>query len=79
MGLEDAANDVPIPFVGESLDFTQPGQALMVVVALIAGATVWNMTDKIGASAANRLVSWIAEATNMNVGGSDPGTTFGGN
>lgn len=74
----EEATEAPIPFVGKSVDFTNPVLVAAVMVAMIAGATLWNMADSIGASFASRINTFLAGLTGGNVGGQSSGTTFGG-
>jgi hypothetical protein len=74
----EEATDVPIPFVGESVDLTNPVMVGAVVFALIAGATLWNMAENIGSNFANRINASLAGLTGSDVGGQSSGTTFGG-
>lgn len=58
MALEDAT-DAQLPFGMGSVDLTNPMAALALIVSLILGATIWNMTDSIGANLASQLNSAI--------------------
>ncbi|MBV0903920.1 hypothetical protein [Haloarcula salina] len=58
-----------IPFLGMEVDLTDPAAVVTVAVSLIAGFTLFNMTDSIGAMLASR-----ANATLGSVLGINPGT-----
>lgn len=58
-----------IPFLGMEVDLTDPMAVATVAVSLIAGFTLFNMTDSIGQVAANRVNNALG-----NVLGFNPGT-----
>jgi hypothetical protein len=74
----EEATEAPIPFVGKSVDLTNPTMLFAVTVAMVAGATLWNMADSIGANLAARINSFLANLTGSQVGDASSGTTFGG-
>jgi hypothetical protein len=58
--------EAKIPFMSESVDLTDPKAVLSIVVALIAGFTLWNMTDDIGQNLASRVNSAIGAVIGVN-------------
>ena len=60
MALEDAT-EAQLPFGMGAVDLTNPVAALALIVSLILGATIWNMTDSIGANFAESLNSYIGQ------------------
>mgnify|MGYP006290911843 CR=1 FL=1 len=48
-----------LPFGLGSLDLTNPTSAVAMIVALILGATVWNMSDQIGSNFARRVNNFL--------------------
>ena len=57
-----------IPFIGMEVDLTDPIAVATVAVSLIAGFTLFNMTDSIGQQAANRLNDAIGSVVGVNPG-----------
>lgn len=64
-GLEDAA-EFTLPFGMGSIDMTSPASAVVAIVALIGGATLWNMANGIGQNAADKVNSFIGNIIGMN-------------
>jgi len=58
MALEDLG-EATVPYSDETVDLTNPMAILSIVVSLILGFTLWNMTDSIGANLAARLNSTL--------------------
>lgn len=61
----EEVTEVNVPFVDEEFNLFSI-EAVVVIVSLILGATVWNMTDSIGAYAAQRLNSLLANILGFN-------------
>jgi len=74
--IEEATN-AKLPFGMGEVDLTNPVMVAAIVVALTAGATLWNMADSIGAEFASRINTFLSGLTNSNVGGQSAGTTYG--
>jgi hypothetical protein len=62
-----------LPFGLGKLDLTNPGSAVTMIVALVLGATVWNMSDSIGQNLASRVNNFLG---NFLPGG-NPATSDG--
>lgn len=63
--LEDAG-EFPLPFGMGKIDITSPTSAAVMIVALIGGATVWNMAEGIGQNLASKVNSQIGNIIGMN-------------
>ena len=50
--------EAKIPFTGEEVDLLSTN-AVYLVVALVAGFTIWNMADDIGGNLASKVNSFI--------------------
>lgn len=57
-----------IPFLGMEVDLTDPAAVATVAVSLIAGFTLFNMTDSIGQVAANRVNAALGNFLGVNPG-----------
>lgn len=66
--LEDATN-FTLPFGMGEVDMSSPVSAVVFIISLIGGMTVWNMTDDIGANLAGKANSIIG-----NIVGTNPAT-----
>ena len=64
MALEEA-NTIYLPFVGE-YEVESAAGVLLLVVGLIGGATVWNMTDSIGNNLASSVNSFLGNLIGFN-------------
>jgi hypothetical protein len=56
-----------LPFVGTSVDFTQPFTAVLTILALIVGFVLFHMADAIGSQGAQRVNQAIASLTGAEV------------
>lgn len=64
MGLEDAA-EARVPFISEEVNLLST-DVVFLVVSLIAGMTIWNMSDSIGENLAARVNSFIGNMIGTN-------------
>jgi len=58
--------EAKIPFIGETVDLTDPMAVATLAVSLIAGFTLFNMTDGIGQYFANRVNSGLSAVIGFN-------------
>lgn len=72
MVLEDAT-DAKLPF-GMELDLTNPMAVAAMVISLIAGLTIWNMTDSIAQNFADSLNSYIGQFSPIGNPAEDSGS-----
>lgn len=56
-----------LPFVGTSVDLTNPFGATMTIVALIVGFILFHMADAIGSQGAQRVNQALASLTGAEV------------
>jgi len=78
MALDDAT-DAKLPFGLGEVDLTDPAALFATVIALIAGATIWNMADSIGQNAASTVNQFLGTilGTNPATGQDGDGGTGG--
>jgi hypothetical protein len=57
-----------IPFLDMEVDLTDPGQLFAVAISLIAGFTLFNMSDSIGSYMASRVNSALSTVIGFNPG-----------
>lgn len=62
----EVATDAPIPYIGKSIDLTNPVMVIALTVALVAGMTLWNMADDWGSTLATRISAAFASLTGYN-------------
>jgi hypothetical protein len=65
MSLEDAT-EATLPFIGDSVDLTNPMAVLTLVVSLVAGFTMWNMADSWGETLAQRVSTAFGSLAGFN-------------
>ncbi len=58
--------EAKIPFIGETVDLTDPMAVVYLVISLIAGFTLFNMSDGIGQFAADRVNSALSTVFGFN-------------
>lgn len=63
--IEEATN-ARLPFGMGEVDLTNPVMVAALVVALTAGATLWNMADSIGANLAQNFNSFLGNIIGQN-------------
>lgn len=62
--------EATLPFGMGSVDLTSPMAVVTMVISLIAGFTLFNMTGSIGQFVAQRINQFIANVTGTQVSGS---------
>jgi xanthosine utilization system XapX-like protein len=62
----EEATDFQLPFGMGTVDVSNPASAVVAIVALVGGMTVWNMTDDIGENLAAQVNSMIGSVIGRN-------------
>jgi hypothetical protein len=69
--------EATIPFIGETVDLTNPMAVIYLAISLIAGFTLFNMSDDIGSYAASRVNSALSAIIGFNPSTGDDGSADG--
>ena len=62
----EEATEAQLPFGMGKVNLTNPASAVGIIVSLIFGATIWNMTDSIGARMAAKANSMLGDVLGTN-------------
>jgi hypothetical protein len=61
-------DEIPVPFVDEDVDVSEPGSAAMTIAMLIGGFAVFAMAQSIGNQVGGRINSALGSVLGFNPG-----------
>jgi hypothetical protein len=59
-------DEIPVPFVDEDVDVSEPGSAAMTIAMLVGGFAIFAMAQSIGGQVGNRINSAIGTVLGFN-------------
>lgn len=65
MALDDAT-DATLPFLGDTVDLTNPVAVAVMFVSLVGGFALWNMAGDVGDTVAQRIIAFVSDLTGTN-------------